>query len=82
MTQKDHAMAARAGILSTPALAVAGTVILKGQVPEAQRLQSILLQAIEKAIRESDLGLNPQVDGDLIRVPVPPLSEERRRESR
>ena len=38
------------------------------------------VQAIDKAIRESDLGLNPQLDGDLIRVPVPPLSEDRRRE--
>lgn len=37
-------------------------------------------QAIEKALRESDLGLNPQVDGELIRVPIPPLSEERRKE--
>lgn len=36
--------------------------------------------AIDRAIRESDLGLNPQVDGDLIRVPVPPLSEQRRKE--
>jgi len=38
------------------------------------------VQAIDKAIREGDLGLNPQVDGDLIRVPVPPLSEERRKD--
>lgn len=36
--------------------------------------------AIDRAIRESDLGLNPQVDGDLIRVPVPALSEQRRKE--
>ena len=36
--------------------------------------------AIEKAIRNSDLGLNPANDGKLIRVPVPPLTEERRRE--
>ena len=36
--------------------------------------------AIDKAIRESDLGLNPQLDGDVIRVPVPPLSEERRKD--
>jgi ribosome recycling factor len=36
--------------------------------------------AIDRAIRESDLGLNPQVDGDLLRVPVPPLSEQRRKE--
>jgi ribosome recycling factor len=38
------------------------------------------IKAVEKAIRESDLGLNPQTDGDLIRVPLPPLTEERRRE--
>src|SRR5262249_56442099 len=36
--------------------------------------------AIEKAIRASDLGLNPQNDGKLIRVPIPALNEERRRE--
>ena len=35
---------------------------------------------IEKAIRESELGLNPSSQGDLIRVPMPPLSEERRRD--
>ena len=35
---------------------------------------------IEKAIRESDLGLNPSSQGDLIRVPMPPMSEERRKE--
>jgi ribosome recycling factor len=35
---------------------------------------------IEKAIRESDLGLNPQSQGDLIRVPMPPMTEERRKE--
>lgn len=35
---------------------------------------------IEKAIRESELGLNPAAMGDLIRVPMPPMSEERRRE--
>lgn len=35
---------------------------------------------IEKAIRESDLGLNPASQGDLIRVPLPPMTEERRKE--
>lgn len=35
---------------------------------------------IEKAIRDSDLGLNPAVVGDLVRVPIPPMTEERRRE--
>ena len=38
------------------------------------------VKAIEKALRESDLNLNPQVDGDLIRIPIPPLTEERRKE--
>ena len=54
-------------------------------VPEPRMLtvkpwEKTQVQAIDKAIRESDLGLNPQLDGDLIRVPVPPLSEERRRD--
>jgi ribosome recycling factor len=39
-----------------------------------------LMQAIERAIRESDLGLNPSNDGKIIRVPIPALTEERRRE--
>ena len=38
------------------------------------------VKAVEKAIRESDLGLNPQIDGDLVRIPLPPLTEERRKE--
>ena len=37
-----------------------------------------LVTAVEKSIRESDLGLNPSNDGQLVRVPIPPLSEERR----
>ena len=39
-----------------------------------------LIQAIEKAIRESDLGLNPASQGGIIRVPIPALNEERRRD--
>ena len=38
------------------------------------------MQAVEKAIREADLGLNPQVDSEVIRIPIPPLSEERRKD--
>ena len=38
------------------------------------------VKAIEKAVREGDLNLNPQTDGDLIRIPIPPLTEERRKE--
>ncbi|MGH9449310.1 MAG: ribosome recycling factor [Terriglobia bacterium] len=54
-------------------------------VPEAtlitvQPWDPAMLAAIEKAIRGSDLGLNPMNDGKLIRVPVPALTEERRKE--
>ena len=38
------------------------------------------VKAVEKALRESDLGLSPQIDGDLLRIPLPPLTEERRKE--
>jgi ribosome recycling factor len=38
------------------------------------------MKAVEKAIRDSELGLNPQLDGDLIRIPIPSLNEERRKE--
>ena len=54
-------------------------------VPEA-RMISIqvwdkgLVVAVEKSIHESGLGLNPQVDGELIRIPIPELNEERREE--
>lgn len=39
-----------------------------------------LVKCVEKALRESELGFNPATDGTLIRIPIPPLSEERRRE--
>jgi len=38
------------------------------------------VKIVEKALRDSDLGLNPQTDGELIRLPIPPLTEERRKE--
>jgi len=46
----------------------------------AQPFDPSLLAAIEKAIRASDLGLNPNNDGKLVRIPIPPLTEERRKE--
>jgi ribosome recycling factor len=54
-------------------------------VPEPRMLSvqvwdKSLVKAVEKAIRSADLGLNPAVDGTLIRVPIPELSEERRAE--
>jgi ribosome recycling factor len=39
-----------------------------------------MVKSVEKAIRDSDLGLNPASDGQLIRIPLPPMSEERRQE--
>lgn len=45
-----------------------------------QPFDQTLISAIEKAILVADLGLNPSNDGNVIRVPVPPLNEERRRE--
>ena len=52
-------------------------------VPEARLLtvqvwDKGLVSSVEKAIRDSDLGLNPVSDGQLVRIPIPPLSEERR----
>jgi ribosome recycling factor len=38
------------------------------------------MKAVEKALREADLGLNPLVEGDIVRIPLPPLTEERRKE--
>ncbi|MFI5182131.1 MAG: ribosome recycling factor [Thermoanaerobaculia bacterium] len=46
----------------------------------AQPYEPSLCPAIEKAIRKSDLGLNPASDGKVIRIPVPPPTEERRKE--
>ncbi len=59
--------------------------IAQVHAPEAQLItvqpfDPSSLGSIEKAIRSADLGLNPMNDGKLIRVPVPPLTEERRRE--
>jgi ribosome recycling factor len=46
----------------------------------AQPFDPTLMVALEKAIRTSDLGLNPANDGKVVRIPVPPLTEERRKE--
>jgi ribosome recycling factor len=46
----------------------------------AQPFDPSLMGAIEKAIRASDLGLNPSNDGKVVRIPVPPLTDERRKE--
>lgn len=54
-------------------------------VPEPRLIQIKVWErgqakAVDKAIRESDLGLNPMIDGEVLRIPLPSLTEERRRE--
>jgi ribosome recycling factor len=59
---------------------VANVTVLDARTIGVQAWEKKMGAAIDKAIRESDLGLNPSMTGELIRVPMPPLSEERRRE--
>jgi ribosome recycling factor len=59
---------------------VANVTLLDARTIGVQPWEKKMLANIEKAIRDSDLGLNPSTQGDLIRVPTPPLTEERRKE--
>ncbi|HET8693529.1 MAG: ribosome recycling factor [Burkholderiales bacterium] len=63
-----------------PISQVANVTLLDARTISVQPWEKGLGAKIEKAIRESDLGLNPSTQGDLIRVPMPPLTEERRRD--
>lgn len=63
-----------------PISQVANVSLLDARTIGIQPWEKGMGSKIEKAIRESDLGLNPASMGDLIRVPMPPMSEERRRE--
>ena len=63
-----------------PITQVANVGLLDARTLSVQPWEKKLLSAIEKAIRESDLGLNPAAQGDLLRVPMPALTEERRRD--
>jgi ribosome recycling factor len=59
---------------------VANLTLVDARTIGVQPWEKKMLNAIEKAIRDSDLGLNPASVGDMIRVPTPPLTEERRKE--
>jgi ribosome recycling factor len=59
---------------------VANVTLLDARTIGVQPFEKKMIQVIEKAIREADLGLNPSVNSDIIRVPMPLMSEERRRE--
>lgn len=63
-----------------PISQVANVTLLDARTISVQPWEKGMGAKIEKAIRESDLGLNPASQGDLIRVPMPPLNEERRRD--
>jgi len=65
---------------ATPLSGVASISLLDARTIGVSPWEKKLASTIEKAIRDSDLGLNPATVGDVIRVPMPPLTEERRRE--
>jgi ribosome recycling factor len=75
----DHVMVDYYGT-PTQITQVANLTLLDARTIGVQPWEKKMIAAIEKAIRESDLGLNPATVGELIRVPTPALTEERRKE--
>ncbi|MEO6352701.1 MAG: ribosome recycling factor [Burkholderiaceae bacterium] len=59
---------------------VANVTLIDARTIGVQPWEKKMIAVVEKAIRESDLGLNPSTQGDMIRVPTPALTEERRKE--
>jgi ribosome recycling factor len=59
---------------------VANVTLIDARTIGVQPWEKKMVSVVEKAIRESDLGLNPSTQGDMIRVPTPALTEERRKE--
>ena len=64
----------------TPLNQVAKVTLMDARTIGVAPFEKKMIQTVEKAIRDSDLGLNPATSGDTIRVPMPALTEERRRE--
>jgi ribosome recycling factor len=75
----DHVMVDYYGS-PVPVNQVANITLVDARTLGVQPWEKNMLQKVEKAIRDSDLGLNPASQGDLIRVPMPALTEERRKE--
>ena len=75
----DHVQVDYYGTM-TPINAVANVTVLDPRTLGVQAWEKGMTAKIEKAIRDSDLGLNPAAQGELIRVPMPALNEERRRD--
>ncbi|HEX5392294.1 MAG TPA: ribosome recycling factor [Rhodocyclaceae bacterium] len=63
-----------------PLSQVANVTLIDSRTIGVQPWEKPMLGKVEKAIRDADLGLNPSAMGEIIRVPMPPLTEERRRE--
>ncbi len=63
----------------TPVNQVAAVAVVEARTLTIQPWDASICRAVEKAIQTSDLGINPQSDGKLIRLTFPPLNEERRR---
>jgi len=59
---------------------VANVTLADARTIAVQPFEKKMVQAVEKAIRDSDLGVNPATSGDVIRIPMPALTEERRKE--
>ena len=59
---------------------IANVTLVDARTIGVQPWEKKMVPVVEKAIRESDLGLNPATNGDMIRIPMPALTEERRRE--
>jgi ribosome recycling factor len=64
----------------TPLSQMANIAIPEPRLITVKPWDKAAVKGVEKALRESELGLNPQTDGELIRIPLPPLTEERRRD--
>ena len=64
----------------TPLAQMANVAVPEPRLLTVKPWDKSQMKAVEKALRESEMGLNPQVDGDLIRLPIPALTEERRKE--
>src|SRR5574343_1963031 len=75
----DHVMVDYYGS-PVPVNQVANITLLDARTLSVQPWEKPMLQKVEKAIRDSDLGLNPASQGETIRVPMPALTEERRRD--
>lgn len=75
----DHVMVDYYGN-PTPLPQVANVTLLDGRTIGVSPWEKKMVSAIEKAIRDSDLGLNPATQGEIVRVPMPALTEERRKD--